>query len=607
MGTARDTATAPQAAPRVWQVLVGYVRPYRYRLLVGCLLGLATAAAGLALPLAAKHLVDNLGAGRSVGGEVFLMGVLLLATATIGPLGNYLLRRTAESVVLDARRRLTSRLLRLTIEAADRSEPGDLMARVTSDTTLLRQITTESLVGAVTGSLTLVATVTVMVLLDPVLLTVTLGVLCCAGLVLRLLAPRIRQASQDAQAAVGRMGSALERSLGALRTIKAAGAEAAEERAVHTAAFASWQASVRAAKWLVCAAQIAELALQAAFFTVLAVGGARAASGAIGLGTLIAFLMYVFSLISPVQQLVSAFSEYQVGAAAIARIQEAERLPTEPAGRAAATPGDAPPAELEFRHVGFRYATGTAPAHRDVSFTVPRGGLTAFVGPSGAGKSTVFSLVERFYTPTSGRILLDGVDIDRWETVALRAVIGYVEQDAPVLAGTLRENLLLGAPESNRLHEILRVARLEDLVERLPEGLDTPLGHRGSRLSGGERQRVAIARALLRRPRLLLLDEATSQLDAVNEAALRDTVAEVSRDTTVLVIAHRLSTVTSADRIVVMEDGVVRAIGTHEELVRSDALYARLSATQFLSAPTTADGPDAPSAPLPTPTQGART
>jgi ATP-binding cassette subfamily C protein len=211
--------------------------------------------------------------------------------------------------------------------------------------------------------------------------------------------------------------------------------------------------------------------------------------------------------------------------------------------------------------------------------------MTAFVGPSGAGKTTVFSLVERFYDPDSGRILLDGQDLQNWDIPHLRATIGYVEQDAPVLSGSLRDNLLLGAPAATEaeLRQVLHTTRLEDLVARLPHGLDSLVGHRGTRLSGGERQRVAIGRALLRRPRLLLLDEATSQLDAVNEAALRDTIADTARTTTVLVVAHRLSTVTMADRILVMDTGTVRAVGTHRELLTSDPLYAELAATQFLT------------------------
>jgi len=228
--------------------------------------------------------------------------------------------------------------------------------------------------------------------------------------------------------------------------------------------------------------------------------------------------------------------------------------------------------------------------HRRVDFTIEPGGMTAFVGPSGAGKTTVFSLIERFYEPDQGRVLLDGVDVREWPIGRLRAQIGYVEQDAPVLSGTLRENLLFGAPDAgdDALRDVLATARLDALVAGLPDGLETTVGHRGTKLSGGERQRVAVARALLRRPRLLLLDEATSQLDAVNEAALRDTIADAARTTTVLVVAHRLSTVTMADRIVVMDGGQVRAVGTHAELVAGNPLYAELAATQFLA---TADAP----------------
>ncbi|MER5421864.1 ABC transporter ATP-binding protein [Streptosporangium roseum] len=585
-GISAPVPAPPDPSP-AWRVLLRYMRPSWRWLTLGGLLNLVSGAIGLALPLAAKRLVDDLGADRPLTDVLLLMGVLVVVTAGIGPLGEYVLRRTGESIVLTARRRLVSHLLRLRMSAVDQVEPGDLMSRVTSDTTLLRQVTTDSLVGTVTGGLTILATMTMMGVLDPVLLAVTLGVLLLAGTVVRVVMPRVSRASRDIQRSVGAMGAALERILGALRTVKASGAEHREEAAIHRAAEESWQASVRAAKWLAVAGHTAELALQVAFFTVLAAGGARVASGLIDVGTLIAFLMYVFTLVPSLQGLVGAAGQYQIGAAAVARIQEAERLPSEPQRPAAVLPAPgAAPAELRFRDVCFRYAPDLPPVHRGVTFTVPSQGMTAFVGPSGAGKTTLFSLIERFYEPTSGSVLLDGRDLGDWDLPELRAAIGYVEQDAPVLSGSLRDNLLLGAPGATgeEVRRVLRTARLDDLVARLPKGLDTLVGHRGTKLSGGERQRVAIARALLRRPRLLLLDEATSQLDAVNEAALRDTVAEAARTTTVLVVAHRLSTVTLADRIVVIDEGTVRAVGTHDELVVADPLYAELAATQFLTA-----------------------
>ncbi|NUP35889.1 MAG: ABC transporter ATP-binding protein [Streptomyces sp.] len=577
-----------ESKPRqpAWRLLLAYVRPHRWALLTGALLSLVTGATGLLLPLVAKGLIDDLSHDRAITGALLAMSGLVVTNAALGALGSYVLRRTAESVVLGARRALSSYLLRLRIPAVDRSEPGDLMARITSDTTLLREVTTDSLVGLGTGGLTLVATVVMMGLVDPVLLGVTLCVILGAGTVLGVIVPRINRASRQAQDAVGVMGASLERILGALRTVKASGAEDREERTLHEAAEESWRQSVRAAKWSAAAGNTAGLAMQIAFITVLAVGGARVATGAIQIGTLVAFLLYVFYLMSPIQQVVGAITQYQTGAAALARIQEALSLPSEPAARPAPlpTPG-AEPAAVAFDEVRFRYADDLPYVHHGVTFSVPARGMTAFVGPSGAGKTTVFSLIERFYDPESGTITLDGIALQDWELPRLRSAIGYVEQDAPVLSGSLRDNLLLGNPDASEdaVARVLKTTRLDALVARLPGGLDTLVGHRGTKLSGGERQRVAIARALLRRPRLLLLDEATSQLDAVNEAALRDTVDDVARTTTVLVVAHRLSTVTMAERIVVMDAGRVRAVGTHRELVAQDPLYAELAATQFLA------------------------
>ncbi|UED86126.1 ABC transporter ATP-binding protein [Streptomyces profundus] len=573
--------------PPAWRVLLGYVRPHRWALLAGALLSLVTGATGLALPLVARSLIENLTADKAISGALLWLTLLVVANAVIGALGAYVLQRTAESVVLTARRSLTSYLLRLRVSAVDASEPGDLLSRATSDTTLLRAMTTQSLIGLGTGGLTLVATLVMMGVVDLVLLGVTAGVIAVAAVVIGVIAPLIHRASKRAQKSVGDMGASLERVLGALRTVKAAGAERREERTVHAAAERSWEASVEAAKWSAIAGNTVGLAMQGAFITVLAVGGARVATGAIEIGTLVAFLLYVFYLMAPLQDVVQAITQYQVGSAAISRMREVWRMPAEPE-RSDEEPARSPseePAALAFEGVRFRYAPDLPLVHHGVDFAVPPRGMTAFVGPSGAGKTTVFSLVERFYDVTDGRVTVDGRDVLEWDLPELRAAIGYVEQDAPVLSGTLRDNLLFGAPVTSEaeLAGTLRTARLESLVERLPEGLDTVVGHRGTKLSGGERQRVAIARALLRRPRLLLLDEATSQLDAVNEAALRDTVADISRRTTVLVVAHRLSTVTSADRIVVMEAGRVRAVGTHSELVAANPLYAELAATQFLT------------------------
>ncbi|MEV0927810.1 ABC transporter ATP-binding protein [Streptomyces spongiicola] len=601
-----DTPRLP--ARETFRALYRHFRPHRWTVAFGALLALLGAASGLLQPLAAKALVDRLGAGQSINGILLVLTALVVLGTAIHAVGAYVLERTAESVVLAARRTLVGRLLRLRLPEVERTQPGDLMSRVTSDTTLLRAVTTRSIVSAFTGSLSFVATLVMMAVMDAVLLGVTVGVIVLIGGSVALAMPRIALATQRAQEAVGEISTVLERVFGAFRTVKASGAEERETAVVEAAARRAWRYGVRTAKWQSVAGSSVGLAVQVSFLAVLGIGGARVASGAISVSTLMAFLLYLFYLIEPVTDLVEAASQYQMGSAAVARIAEAERLETEeldPVGpdrprtpREATSarygtppvPHGTPPvaqeaASVRFEDVSFRYRDDLPYVHRGVGFEVAGAGMTAFVGPSGAGKTTVFGLVERFYEATGGRVLVDGRDVRDWPLTELRAAIGYVEQDAPVLAGTLRENLVFAAPGAteDEIRDVLVRARLDGLVDRLPDGLETVVGHRGSKLSGGERQRVAIARALLRRPRLLLLDEATSQLDAVNELALRDVVAEIAREVTVLVVAHRLSTVTLADRIVVMDAGRVRAVGTHARLVTEDPLYGELAATQFLS------------------------
>ncbi|PPF13875.1 ABC transporter ATP-binding protein [Rathayibacter rathayi] len=585
--------------------LVPYLLEHRGILSVVVVLSLFGAAASLGQPLLVGQVIARVQSGLDLGPLVWALVGLVIASGLISGFAHYLLQRTGEGIVLSSRRRLVARLLRLPIREFDARRTGDLVSRVGSDSTLLRAVLTQGLVDSIAGSLVFVGAIIAMAVIDWVLLLIIVVVVAVAlGLALTL-GRGIRTASRKAQEKVGDLAAAVERAISAVRTIRAAGATDREIAVVDQHATEAYRLGIRVAHISALVVPVAGIALQVAFLAVLGVGGYRVASGAIDVAQLVSFILFLFMMVMPLGNFIGAITSVNSALGALGRIQEIIDLPIEGDGDAGSGGFGAGVAEeaISFENVVFSYDEGAVPAAegavpaaegtaeqrdrtvlRGVSFTVPRGKRTALVGPSGAGKSTILALIERFYDPEEGVVRLGGIDITAIDRDALRAQIGYVEQDAPVLAGTIRENLVLGRPDADDaecLH-VLEAVNLTDVLERNPLGLHAPVGESGVMLSGGERQRLAIGRALLAAPPILLLDESTSSLDGLNEQRLRLAIDAVAENRTLLVIAHRLSTVVDSDRIVVLRKGEVVGVGTHSELVESTPLYRDLAKHQLL-------------------------
>jgi ATP-binding cassette subfamily B protein len=457
-------------------------------------------------------------------------------------------------------------------------------------------VLTQGLVEAIGGMLIFIGALIAMLIIDAALFAVTFGVIVLALITVVSMSRRIRPAVQKAQTKVGDLAAAVERSISSIRTIRAAGATDRETEAISGEAKEAWWLGIKVAKISALIVPVAGIALQVSFLVVIGLGGFRVATGALTIAQLVTFIIFLFMMVMPLGQAFGAVNSVNQALGALGRIQEVINLPAESqhdeADPTVRFQQDAP--AIAFRDVRFTYRSVPA-EHEDgelsetqvlhgVSFTVERGSRTALVGPSGAGKSTILGLVERFYDPDSGVIELEGVDLRALDRTRLRAQLGYVEQDAAVLAGSLRENLLLASPDASdaECDQVLRSVNLGAVLDRHPDGLDAQVGEDGIMLSGGEKQRLAIARALLAAPPILLLDESTASLDGLNEQLMREALDSVATGRTLIVIAHRLSTVVDSDKIIVLDHGKVVGEGTHDELVESTPLYRELAQHQLL-------------------------
>ena len=553
------------------KALWSFTERHKRKLFLGILLGFVATGTELATPMMAKSVLDLLGTGKSMTLPIILLTFLLILGTLTSYIHQVVLGILAERIIFDARNSLINRFFRAKLNRVQAYTSGELITRVTSDTVLLRNATTSSIVNVF------------MAVLDVPLLVATSVLMVILFAIMASIMPKIGQANKRAQQAIGDLGGSLESGVRALRTVKSSLGEDREIKRAHQQAGKSMFYQIRAVRISSLVGNIADGGMQLSIICILGFGAWRVAIGALEISSLVAFLLYTFNLLGPISMLTQAFSTLQSGLAAAARIREIEKMEIEDLDVTAQPRQEqiidsATIPHLEIDCVTAYYEGSEKPVLNGISLQIPRTGHIALVGPSGSGKTSLYALLLRFLEPSSGNILLDGVPYSQLSLRDVRSHIAYVEQETPLLPGTVADNVRYRSPDTTdqQVLDALEAVHLSEKISELKNGVNTPVS--ATSLSGGERQRLAIARALVNPPGLLLLDEATAQLDGVTEVAVINAVKKIAENSAVITIAHRLSTVVDADNIVVFEEGAVRNSGVHAELMEHDELYQQFIA-----------------------------
>lgn len=560
--------------------LIRQTKPAYWQLGLG--LGLGVIATGI--QLAVPHFVGDLinGFGKSIDKTllVSVIGMFILS-AVISALSGTVLGIFGENVVSRLRNTLWDKLIRLRVAYFDETKAGEMTSRLINDSTQIKDLLANSFPRMITSLLTVVGALTLMVLKD---WRMTAIMALAIPLVMLVMLPVMRQShkvGRDRQNSLADFNGAAGETLSEIRLVKSSNAEPFETEKGHTTIQSLYKIGLREAVYDSVAGPLMTAVMMGLFVGVLAYGAHRVSQGTMTMGTMFSFLMYLFQLLGPSATLGQFFSDLAKASGSTERVQALLAEPEE--DLTSGVDVDVEGQTLAMSHVDFAY-DDSKKILSDVSFEAQPNTVVAFAGPSGGGKSTIFSLLERYYTPTAGEIMIGNHDVSDVNLANWREQIGFVSQDSAIMAGTIRHNLtygLTGEYSDDDLWRVLGLAFAEKFVRDMPAGLDTEVGERGVKVSGGQRQRLAIARAFLRDPKILMLDEATASLDSESEAMVQKALESLMKGRTTLVIAHRLSTIVDADKIYFIEQGTVSGAGTHKELVANHELYREYVDTQF--------------------------